>query len=81
MTSVALFTTPHGQTVYATHAPQQTHQALFTTPIGQGATQALPSGECSLRDPVQLSRVVKASDFGAEGPRFEPWQQHLVQLS
>ena len=29
----------------------------------------------------QLSRVVKASDLGAEGPRFEPWQQHLVQLS
>ena len=29
----------------------------------------------------QLSREVKASDLGAEGPRFEPWQQHLVQLS
>ena len=29
----------------------------------------------------QLSRVVKASDLGAEGPRFEPWQQHLVLLS
>ena len=28
----------------------------------------------------QLSRVVKASDLGAEGPRFEPCQQHLVQL-
>ena len=21
------------------------------------------------------------SDLGAEGPRFEPWQRHLVQLS
>ena len=29
----------------------------------------------------QLSGVVKASDMGAEGSRFEPWQQHLVQLS
>ena len=29
----------------------------------------------------QLSRVVKASDLGAEGPRFEPWQRHKVQLS
>ena len=29
----------------------------------------------------QLSRVVKASALGAEGPRFEPWQQHLMQLS
>ena len=28
----------------------------------------------------QLSRVVKTSDLGAEGPRFEPWQQHLVSL-
>ena len=27
----------------------------------------------------QLSRVVKASDLGAEGPRFQPWQQHLVE--
>ena len=26
-------------------------------------------------------RVVKASDLEAEGPRFEPWQRHLVQLS
>ena len=25
--------------------------------------------------------MVKASDLGAGGPRFEPWQQHLVQLS
>ena len=25
--------------------------------------------------------MVKASDLGAEGPRFKPWQQHLVQLS
>ena len=29
----------------------------------------------------QLSRVVKASDLGAECPRFKPWQRHLVQLS
>ena len=25
--------------------------------------------------------MVKASDMGTEGPRFEPWQQHLVKLS
>ena len=25
--------------------------------------------------------MVKASDLDAEGPRFEPWQRHLVQLS
>ena len=25
--------------------------------------------------------MVKASDWGTEGPRFDPWQQHLVQLS
>ena len=29
----------------------------------------------------QLSRVFQAFDLGAEGPRFEPWQQLLVQLS
>ena len=29
----------------------------------------------------QVIWVVKASGLGAEGPRFDPWQQHLVQLS
>ena len=29
---------------------------------------------------ITSSRVVKASDLGAEGPRFEPWHQHLMHL-
>ena len=28
----------------------------------------------------QVSSVVKASYLGLQGPRFDPWQQHLVQM-
>ena len=30
--------------------------------------------------PGQVSSVVKASYLGLKGPRFDPWQQHLVQM-